>query len=135
MRKSVMVSAVTVGLLGIGMGVADAANSGSFTLSNSSAYVSGGAYNFYAYQVRPGIYYPGVSGTYVVNTATDHLNAKPDGYSYAKLVQANSVGSYSFNNYLTQGGTGGVTVASGITVQTCREHYYGDDCTSKIIYR
>jgi hypothetical protein len=68
-------------------------------------------------------------------TSTDHLNAKPDGYSYAKLVQANSNGSYGFNNYLNQGGTGGVLVASTITVQTCREHFWGDDCAAKTITR
>ena len=50
-------------------------------------------------------------------------------------MQANNNGSYGFNSLLDQGGTWGSTVQSSVNVQTCREHWYGDDCTSKTITR
>lgn len=112
-----------------GAGAAMAANSGYMSVSTDGSYVSNGYYNFTYPGCRwgAGAYDAYVSGTFVVTTATDHLNGKVDAYGYAKLVQANSRGRYPYSSCLSGRD---VLVHSSANLQVCREHWYGDDCHS-----
>lgn len=128
-KKAGVVGGGVVALMLVGAGVAMAANSGYMSVSTDGSYVSRGYYNFTYPGCRwtPGGYDGYVSGTFVVTTATDHLNAKVDEYGYAKLVQANKSGRYPYSSCLS---ARDVLVHSSINVQVCREHWYSDDCHS-----
>ncbi len=131
MKKSKKAAVVGVGaaaLLVLGAGAAMAATSGYMSVSTDGAYVSNAYYNFKysGCNFAPSQYDGYVKGTFVVTTATDHLNATVDGYGYTKLIQANSKGNYGFNNCIVA--RGDVLYHTSITLQACREHWYGDNC-------
>jgi hypothetical protein len=68
-----------------------------------------------------------VSGTFVVTSPNDHLNGKVDAFGWAKLLQVNSAKSVAFDKCLQ---ARDVDVHSSISLQACRDHWYGDDCSS-----
>ncbi|GAA4702636.1 hypothetical protein [Nocardioides conyzicola] len=130
MRKLIIGTVATTTLFFAGAGAAFAAVSGSLNVSTSGAATSGGTFNFKSAGCKWGTnaWDGRVSGVFDVSTATDHLNGRVDGYGWTKLVQANSAGDYDYD-YCISGRD--VTVHDTIAIQACREHWYGDDCSSK----
>lgn len=131
MHKVIGGTALTASLVLLGAGAALAAVRGSdMDVSTSGSYVNNGHYDFkYAgCQWGGGNAWDGyVSGTFVVTTANDHLNATVDGYGYTKLKQANDEGSYPYSSCIIGRE---VTIHDSIKIQVCRDHWYGDDCSS-----
>lgn len=131
MRRFVFGAILTSMLLLVGVGAAMAAVRGSdMNVSTNGSYVNAGHYDFKysGCSWAGGVAWDGyVSGTFQVTTANDHLNGKVDGYGYTKLVQANSSGSFPYSFCLE---ARDVTVHDSINIQVCREHIYGDDCSS-----
>ncbi|WP_300681531.1 hypothetical protein [Nocardioides sp.] len=137
MRKTVLGILGTGALVIAGAGAAVAATSGGLNVSTDGAYTSGGVYNFKYSGCRWGTSsvaaYDGyVGGTLVVTTPNIHLNAKVDGYGWAKIKQGNSKTSYGYSSCLSGRD---VIVHGSISLQVCREHWYGDDCSSKTVNR
>lgn len=123
--------ALVVGLVLAGAGAAWAATSGNdMSVSTNGAYVSNAHWGLKdsvcQFHTNPSEWDGHVSGKFVVTTATDHLNSTVDGYGWTKIVQANSKGTYSFDKCIIA--RGDVLYHESISLQACREHWYGDDC-------
>lgn len=118
---------LTTALAAAGAGAALAATSGSIEVSTDGAHVTKGTYNFKSAGCKwGGNAWDGyVAGTFSVDTPTDHLNGKVDGYGWTKLVQADSKRDYAFSTCLSGRD---VLLHDSIALQACREHWWSDEC-------
>jgi len=136
MRKFLMGVAATALLFFVGVGAAVAVVNGSISVSTNGAYVSGGYYDFKypgcKWSSTPAAWDGYVSGKFVVTASDDHLNATVDGYSWTKIVQGDSEKSYAFSKCII---ARDVIVHDSLSLQACREHWYGDDCSTTTKYR
>lgn len=129
-RKLAFAAASAAALVIAGAGAAIAATSGTMSVSTDGAKVTSATYNF-AYsgcQRSNRTYDAYLKGSFAVSTATDHLNAKVDGYGWTKIVQANAAKAYAFSVCI--GPSGDMVYHNSVALQACREHWYGDNCSA-----
>ena len=131
--KKTVLGAVGAGTLVVmGAGAAFAATSGTLNASTSGAHTTGGTYNFkYAgcqWGTAANPAYDGyVGGKFVVTSHDAHLNAKVDGYGWAKLKQVNSNTTVSYSSCISGRD---VILHSSIAIQVCKDKVLADDCSS-----
>jgi hypothetical protein len=68
-----------------------------------------------------------VGGKFVVTSHDAHLNAKVDGYGWAKLKQVNSNTTVSYSSCISGRD---VILHSSIAIQVCKDKVLADDCSS-----
>lgn len=115
-------------------GAAMALSSGGLNVSTDGAYTYNGTYNFYSSSCRfaTNAWDGYVAGRWKVVTPNDHLNGTVDGYGWTRLKNGTAVGDVGYAYCIA---ARDVLVHDSISLQACREHWYGDDCKTSSAHR